>query len=552
MKGDTLSLSKGHLILLLHAHLPYVRHPEYEYSLEENWLFEAIRETYIPLLDVLERMVNDGISPHLTISISPTLTEMLNDELLRKRFVRYMDNLIELSEAEKKRTRRSAFESPASLYNTKFKRIKKLYQERYEQDLVSGFRRLQDEGHIEIVATSATHAFLPAFEKYPDTVKAQIEIGIKSYIRNFGRRPSGFWLPECGYFKGLDTFLKDADIKYFFLESHGVIHGRPRPRHSVYKPVLSPSGLMVFGRDFRSARQVWCASKGYPGDDSYRDFYRDIGFDLPTAYIKRFTHFDMRTFTGMKYHSITGNTKHKLPYGRVKAMEKVLEHAGHFIESRESDFKRLSEFGYFSKLGGPVIFSAFDAELFGHWWFEGVEWLDITLRNLFGGRFSFCLTTPDRYFDEHFRNDAVQAVNLLQSSWGEGGYNSLWIGESNHYIYRRLHKMAERMETLKELRVMSYELRDKGISNSKLRTLNSKLLFQRAVNQAMREMLLAQASDWPFLMQKGRAKEYAESRVIGHIDKFNVIFSMLMNGDIKTERLREMEIFQWLDIFSGS
>ncbi|MDA8339517.1 MAG: DUF1957 domain-containing protein [Nitrospiraceae bacterium] len=532
----------GYLILLLHAHLPYVRHPEHEYSLEENWLFEAMRETYIPLLDLLERMVNDGISPHLTLSISPPLIEMLNDELLRKRFVRYMDNLIELSEAEKKRTKGSAFESVAFLYNNEFKKIRHLYLERYKQDLVSAFRRLQDEGHIEIVATAATHAFLPAFENYPDTVRAQIEIGVKSYVHNFGRQPSGFWIPECGYFKGLDSLLKDAGIRYFFLESHGIIHGRPRPKYSIYSPVLSPAGLTVLGRDFKSARQVWCASRGYPGEPSYRDFYRDIGFDLPMDYIKQFTRLgNIRTFTGIKYHSITGNTENKLPYNRIRAMEMVSEHARHFVGSRESDIERLSEFGHFSELGGPVIFSAFDAELFGHWWFEGIEWLNIVLRSTSEGKRSFDIVTPERYFNEYVNSDTMQSIQISSSSWGEGGYNSLWIGEKNHHLYRHIHKMAERMKVLKELRVKSYELRVKEIPNSKLRTPNSKLLLQRAINQAKREMLLAQASDWPFLMQKGRASEYAERRVMRHIERFNMLFDMIMSGNVEESILKSME-----------
>lgn len=516
----------GHLILLLHAHLPYVRHPEYEYSLEENWLFEAIRETYIPLLDVLEGMVNDGISPHLTLSISPPLIEMLNDELLRKRFLRYMDNLIELSEAEKMRTKKSAFEPMAFFYNNEFKRTKRLYSERYKQDIVSAFRKLQDKGHIEIVASAATHAFLPAFKNYPDTVKAQIEIGIKSYIHNFGKQPSGFWLPECGYFKGLDALLKDAGIRYFFVESHGVIWGRPRPAYSIYKPVSSPAGLMVFGRDFKSARQVWCASRGYPGDFSYRDFYRDIGFDLPLDYVSRFTHLNIKTFTGMKYHGVTGNTEYKLPYNRVKAMEMALEHAMHFIDSRESDIKRLSEFNF-----RPVIFSAFDAELFGHWWFEGIEWLNIVIRSISEGKSSFDIVTPEKYFNEYVNSDTMQSIHISSSSWGEGGYNSLWIGERNHRLYRHLHKMAERMDILKEW------------SNGVVEQCRNeeKKLFQRAVNQAMREMLLAHASDWPFLMQKGRAQEYAEGRVMKHTENFDRLFSMLMDGNVEESILRSME-----------
>ncbi|MBI5212412.1 MAG: DUF1957 domain-containing protein [Nitrospirae bacterium] len=546
----------GNLILLLHAHLPYVRHPEHEYSLEENWFFEAVRETYIPLLDAFEGMVNDGISPKITMSVSPTLTEMLYDELLRHRFVRHMEHLIELSEAEKIRTKGSPFESSAFLYNAKFKRIRQLYLERYNGNLVSAFRKLQDDGHIEVVATAATHAFLPAFEHYPAAVKAQIDVGIKSYIRSFGRRPLGFWLPECGYFRGLDFFLRDAGMKYFFLESHGVIHGRPRPRHSVYRSVLTPSGIAAFGRDFKSARQVWCASRGYPGDPSYRDFYRDIGFDLPLDYVGSYTGLEgIKTFTGMKYHCVTGKSEQKLPYNRANALRKVLEHAAHFVQEREYDLARLSGFGHFSKSGGPVVFSAFDAELFGHWWFEGIEWLNITIRNISEHRASFRVVTPVEYFDEHSA-DYMDSIEPSPSSWGEGGYNAMWIGERNHRLYRRLHATVERMTLLKQRIGETENRRERGKNTDSPIHPFTHSLIQRAINQAMRETFLSQASDWLFLMQKGRAAEYAEERIMRHIERFDMLFSMVMNRDVNESRLKEMEesdnIFRRLDILKDN
>jgi len=519
----------GALVLLLHAHLPYVRHPEYEYCIEENWLFEAIRETYVPLLDMLERMVNDGISPHITFSISPTLAEMLDDALLRKRFVRHMDNLIALSEAEVVRTGRSSFGPTAELYNKQFKTVLRLYTGRYNCDLVGAFRQLQDEGHIEIVATAATHAFLPAFKAYPDIVKDQICIGIKSYIKNFGRAPSGFWLPECGYFEGIDFFLKDAGIRYFFLESHGILLGKPRPEHGIFKPVSAPSGLQVFGRDFKSAGQVWSATEGYPGDPYYRDFYRDIGFDLPAGYLDQFLHSgELKLFTGMKYYRVTGATNAKLPYDRVMAMQRAIEHASHFTESRESQVQLLCGHGF-----SPVIFSAFDAELFGHWWFEGTCWLDIMVRKLFDSR-TVRLATPAECNAECSAGDNIV---LHPSSWGEGGYNALWIGERNHYLYRHLHSMAERMALLKE--------RGQSVGHRAP-------MMQRSVNQAMKEMLLAQSSDWPFLIEKDRASEYAERRVRGHIHNFNRLFQMAEGVDADAALLSELEnrnnIFAWLDM----
>jgi 1,4-alpha-glucan branching enzyme len=517
----------GSLILLLHAHLPYVRHPGYDYSLEEHWLFECIRETYVPLLDTLERLADDGISSGLTLSFSPVLMEMLNDDLLRQRFVRYMDNLTELAEQEKKRTARSAFAPAAFLYAAAFRRVRDLYCGRYGRDLLCAFRKLQDAGHVEIITTAATHAFLPAFEKYPRVIRSQIDLGVESYARVFGRRPEGFWLPECGYFKGLDAHLKRAGIRYFFVESHGLVQGRPRPRYSVYRPVLTPEGVFAFGRDFRSARQVWCADRGYPGDHAYRDFYRDIGFDLPLSYTGAFTRMkDVRTFTGLKYYRVTGKTENKLPYDRPAAMQRAAEHAMHFVRERETDFMKLSSFHF-----RPAVISAFDAELFGHWWHEGIEWLDMALRKTQEPEATFRVTTPSHYLRGAARTGPFDRIEPAASTWGEGGFSELWIGQRNHHLYRHLHTMAGRMETLVSRR-------------------SGSAAVKRAVCQAMREMLLAQASDWAFLMEKDRASTYAEGRVRRHMERFHQLYRMVMENRAPEERVRVMEeednVFSWL------
>ncbi|MCC6347182.1 MAG: DUF1957 domain-containing protein, partial [Nitrospirales bacterium] len=377
----------------------------------------------------------------------------------------------------------------------------------------------------------ATHAFLPAFAPCPAAVRSQIELGVKSYQRVFGRPPRGFWLPECGYYRGLDSYLKDAGIRYFFVEAHGVLQGRPRPRYSVYRPVLSPAGLSVFGRDFSSARQVWCASRGYPGDPWYRDFYRDIGFDLPLEYTGRFTRFHgIKAFTGMKYYRVTGRTGDKEPYDRAAALHKVSEHADHFSGEREADFRKLLPYDF-----SPVILSAFDAELFGHWWFEGPEWLDLVLRGREGKGMSHRITTPSSYL---LRHPAAQehCTELAPSTWGEGGYGEVWIGERSHSLYRHLHAMADRMKGMAVRMRRGKEMKRKAV--------------QRALHQAMREMLLAQASDWAFLMEKDRASAYAESRVQAHLERFTLLHSMLREGRVDEKTVGELEgrdgIFPWL------
>lgn len=519
----------GSLIIFLHAHLPYVNHPEHEYSLEENWLFEAAIETYIPLLDMLDTMAEEGLAPHLTLSLSPSLTEMFNSPRLQKRLLRHMANLTALAEAEIKRTTNTAFEPVAELYLRRLKRVRLLYEERYGRDLTAAFRRLQDCGHIELLTTSATHAFLPAFAHHPETIRNQIKTGMESYRRNFGSDPAGFWLPECGYYKGLDILLKEAGVKYFFVESHGLLYGKPRPQFSVYRPILTSSGLTVFGRDTRSARQVWCASSGYPGDPCYRDFYRDIGFDLPEDYVGAFTHLKgIRTFTGLKYYRITGKTPEKLAYDPTTAVKKASEHAAHFLKDRELDFDRMA-----GRCPEPLIFSAFDAELFGHWWFEGVDWLDAVIRKTAESD-SLKIVTAKEYLNR--QSVPPEIVEPSPSTWGEGGHGGTWISENNYHIYGKLHRAAEQMESL----VRNY---------GRLHNINP--LIARAIRQAQRETFLSQASDWPFLIEKDRASGYAAGRIEAHIERFNRLYSMITDGSIDERELAQLEhsdgIFPWLD-----
>jgi len=522
---------KGYLCLVLHAHLPYVRHPEYDYFLEENWLYEAITETYIPLIDVFSRLINDGIDFRITLSLSPTLIEMLNDDLLMKRYKRHIGNLIELSEKEIYRTRGDIHFGPvARMYHERFQRIQYIFEDIYRGDLISAFRALQDQGKIEIIPSAATHAFLPNLSIYPQAVKAQLKIGTQHYIKIFGRQPEGIWLPECGFAPGFDEYIGEEAIKYFFLDTHGIIHGKPLPRYGVYAPVVCPSGISAFGRDIETSKQVWSSVAGYPGDVHYRDFYRDIGFDLDMDHLKSFLHpFGTRTYTGLKYYRITGKTDRKEPYVLQRALDKASEHAGNFIMNRESQV----EFLYNTLKIRPVITAMYDAELFGHWWYEGPEWLYFLLREMYLGHKNFRAITPSEYLELQGSQTALQECEPSMSSWGNKGYNEVWLNSLNDYIYRHLHKATERMIYLADS------------------VPNAHGIQKRALNQAAREVLLAQHSDWTFIMQNNTATEYVQKRFTEHIGRFNFIYQLLVKENIPGRWLREIEerdrIFQNID-----
>lgn len=511
-------MHKGFLNLVLHAHLPYIRHPEHDYFLEENWLYEAITESYIPLLDVFDRLLNEKRNFKLTLSLSPSLVEMFNDKLLRDRYLRYINNLIELSEKEILRTKGDpSFEPLAKMYNSRFKKIRFLFEESYKKDLTSAFKTLQDEGAVEIITSAATHAYLPMFSMYPRAVKAQIALAVKNHRKNFGKEPSGIWLPECGFFPELDHILKIEGIKFFFMDTHGVLNGTPTPRYGVYKPVKCLSGVVVFGRDMDSSKQVWSSVDGYPGNPVYRDFYRDIGFELPINSLKHYLHPDgIRTYTGIKYFCITDKSDNKKPYNLKDAMAKAEEHAEDFLHNRKKHLEFLSHTSRFR----PVITAPYDAELFGHWWFEGPEWLYSLLKKIADDRSILRTITPSEYINA---NPELQKITPAMSSWGEKGYNEVWLNNSNSWAYRHLHKATERMIELTN-----------NFPNAKGLTL-------RALNQAAREVLLSQHSDWPFIIKTGRASEYAIKRITMHLGRFNLLYTAIKSGNINNEWLTEIE-----------
>jgi len=512
---------RGYLALLLHAHLPYVRHPEMDEFLEEDWLFEAITETYVPLADMMEGLVQDGVPFRLTISITPTLASMLSDELLQNRYRRHLNRLIELAYRELDRTRyQPQFHSLAQMYVDRFERVRHLYKNRYKCNLLTPFRQLQDAGYIEIIASAATHGYLPLMEMYPEAVRAQVATGVRNYMRFFGKKPKGFWLPECGYTPVVDDILAEFDIAYFVLDSHGILHARPRPKYAVYAPVFTPSAVAAFGRDWESSKQVWSADEGYPGDFEYREFYRDIGYDLDYDYIRPYIKTDHRTNTGIKYYRITGKTGDKEPYRPQSAGHKASVHAGNFMFNRERQIEYLSQ--HMDR--PPIVLAPYDAELFGHWWFEGPWWLNYLIRKTAYDQNVFSLITPDQYLQEYQRN---QVASPSPSSWGYRGYNEVWLDGSNNWIYRHLHKATQRMIEL----ASEYPLPERTPSD----------LTRRALNQAARELLLAQSSDWAFIMKTGTMAAYAAKRTKQHVSHFTDLYNQIKSGSIDEDKLKELE-----------
>lgn len=507
---------KGYLALVLHAHLPYVRHPEQENVLEERWLYEAITDAYIPLLQVFQKLIQDGVDFHLTMSITPTLLSMLSDELLLNRYLKHIDSMIKLTEHEVERTKAlPEFNHLAVSYLKRFNDVRSFYLG-CDCDLIRALRELQESGYLEIITSAATHAFLPLVLS-EEAIRAQVKTGIRFYEKLFYRSPRGIWLPECGFKPGLDKILKECGLQYFFTESHGVGNAQPAPVFGLLSPVLTPHGLAAFPRDVESSQQVWNAQIGYPGDYDYREYYRDIGFELDEETVASFIHPDgIRLNTGIKYFRITGHGEHKEPYNLDWAYAKAVRHAEHFLANRQK------QVGYWAGRMGrqPVVSAPYDAELFGHWWYEGPLWLDQLLRKIHFDQEDIKTITPLEYLGLY---KDYQVCELAMSSWGRNGYADVWLGEENDWIYPALHQAEKDLISFANnfVRPQSFE--------------------SRVLNQMARELMLAQSSDWAFIMDNKTVVDYAVKRTKYHINRFNRLKVMIKLGEIDEKWLSTVE-----------
>ena len=511
----------GTVLLLLHAHLPYVRHPDHKHHLEECWLFEAAIESYMPLFDLLLRLPAISPEARVALSVSPTLIEMLDDDMLSSRLMAHITRLIEMAEAESARTANDPDMNPvAQMYLERFRQTRDVLQNTYNGSLMTPLKELAQSPQVELLTTSATHAYLPNLVPVPNAVQRQIKVGLDRFEGHMGYRPEGFWLAECGYFEGLDKVMRQEGITHTFVSSSGLLHSRPRPTYGLYRPVCTPSGLVAFGRERKLSMKVWHGASGYPANPLYRDFYRDAGFDIDAPHIRDFVDNFVpggHTYTGLKYHAVTGDTNNKKPYNPEAALMQAETDATHFTDTLANRAKEIKDTAGFS----PQFTLPFDAELFGHWWSEGPEFLEQFIKktcahpNLHMALPSELATKAEEY----------QKVSPSLSSWGEGGYGHTW--SDNRQEGKALARMLR--ETVKIETLLAHK------------TYEPDTLTAQAVAQAERELLMLQASDWEFMIHKDTAKNYAKQRINKHTQNLKDIYRMIDESNIDKNLLDKMK-----------
>ena len=510
----------GYVSFVLHAHLPFVHHPESEDYLEEQWLFEAMSETYIPLLLNFKKLEDEHVDFRITMSMTPPLLSMLDSKLLQERYIKYLKTHIELCKKELERTKEDKrLNDLSKYYLDRYSNDLHIFKDVYNCNLINGFKHFQDIGVLEIITCGATHGFFPILFVNEKTVKAQIAVGVQTYEKYFGRKPRGILLPECGYVPEADKYLREFGIEYIITETHGILYANPTPIYGTCAPIVSPDGVVAFGRDLESSRQVWSSINGYPGDYNYREYYRDIGYDAPYDYIKPYIASNgARVPTGIKYYRITGKDCPKDYYNPRWALDSVEKQAGHFFDCRNKQINDVSPLMDVP----PIILCPYDAELYGHWWYEGPLWLYTLFKKIYYDNCNFALITPGEYIDKF---PEMQESRPCRSSWGANGYNGVWLNQTNDYIHRHLHKAGDRMVELAHL-----------FPNEKNE------LKKLALNQCARELLLAQSSDWLFIITNGTMVDYAKKRIKDHIGRFTKLYYSLINDNLEEKILNDINL----------
>ncbi len=534
----------GAFSFVLHSHLPYARMAG-RWPHGEEWIHEAAADTYLPLLSALHDLAGEGVPYRLTIGITPVLAEQLADPDVLRNLDDYIDDLRQRAERDIARFERDGDGQRAAVaifHRDRFNWLLDQFRNRFGRDIIGGFCWLQDNGYVELATSAATHGYLPLFER-DSAIQGQVATGVRTHKRHFGQAPKAFWLPECAYRpasdgrSGIERFLADNGVTTFFVETHTILGGDPvgkaagdavgrygeiAERYTIPRGESTPLAerttfmpyyvhepkVAAIGRNYATGRQVWSGDHGYPGDFWYREFHRKDGE------------------SGLHYWRVSGprvDLGEKSLYHPGQAFDRVHEHAAHFVSLAE---QQVQEYAASSGKYG-IVSAAYDTELFGHWWFEGVSWLQEVLRRLAASD-TVALTGAAQFVREHPPEDVVE---LPEGSWGQQGTHFVWMNADTQWMWPLINNAQRRIEAI----AAHHASADPA-----------------ALAQLARELLLLESSDWPFLVTTGQARQYAELRFNQHVERFDQLAAQIEGGRVDAAFLADLverdKLFPDIDI----
>ncbi|HEY3874645.1 MAG TPA: 1,4-alpha-glucan branching protein domain-containing protein, partial [Candidatus Kapabacteria bacterium] len=570
----------GSFTFILHTHLPYVLHHG-KWPHGSDWLSEAVAECYLPILDTLERLSDEGIEPRISMDFSPINLEQLADPDFEGIFAAYCEEKITAAEKDYlyfKQNKEEHLIPMAEYWREFYSNAKTAFFDKYNGNVVTGFRKLAESGVLDAMTCGATHGYFPLLLR-DDNIRGQIECATHTHEKHFGKRPRGIWLPECGYRPryewtsivgpdsyrqtsemraGVEELVSEAGLEYFvvdgaltrggmtvpayqplakklhekFLEEFGQ-RGEPQPEADPNRSLTdiywvgkkqngSSYPVAIFSRDPQSSSRVWSAELGYPGAGVYLDFHKK--------------HHN----SGLRYWSVTGagtDLGDKQPYVPYRTEWQLDWDADDFVSLVQKELEdHASAHGYPGMLAAP-----FDTELFGHWWAEGPRFLEKVMRRIAASekvQLTDCAEALDTY------SEPRTTIALPEGSWGEGGHHFVWANHEVAWMWDTIYPLEDRFLNI------VHRFLGEGID----------VTLRWILEQSARELLLLESSDWPFVISTQGAIEYSKKRFAEHAELLTGLLDMaeryegtlttadeklLYASSIKDSPFREIDLHWW-------
>jgi 1,4-alpha-glucan branching enzyme len=514
----------SHLNITLVAHHNYSRR-------SPHTLFNVLTASYLPLLELFEGLEAEGIPFPCTIVFSPFICALLEDPLIRENYTAWLDNTIKLGEQEGRNkdltpdNRILARDRVAEL-----KRAKKRFTHTYHSDIIGAFRGFVDRGLVEAVASAATWCFLPHYRDIPEAMDAQIEAGIASHCRFFSLPPDGFYLPHMGYAPGIEEHLSAYGIQYTILDAKGLLFAEPLPDRGLFSPARTENSLAVFARDATTLEAI-LGPEGFINRGGYCNHKRDTVFERPAAEVGAFIDEDgSRLPSGYKYWANNGEAYHPIA---AKALAR--RDAREFFLAKKDRLRAAHSYAR-NEPGGkkhhltPSLVNVIDLSVLGWKWQEGITWLEHLFRHAAEDKSVACARLDTILAAAPH---PLQVVAPYFSANNGSGYGENLLDQSNSYLLRYARKATERMIELATRFPAEYAMRG------------------RMLNLAAKEVLLAQTSDWPRMIQKHHRGEYAAAKFAENIRAFTGIFEGIGAGTTDTEwittREQENPLLDWVN-----
>ncbi len=520
-------MTSKNMILLLDAHQNYVTEHNYP-------LFQAISGTYIPLLNMLRSLENDGVQFQLALVLSAPLCTMLTDPFVQQQYIEWLDKRIDLGHRELERCRDSVkFCNEVKICLEKVKQDKIDFTEIYGQNLVKHFSEYAKKGYLELLATTGTRMYIPHYSDMPEVLNAQIEIGLYAHKYFFGVPSNGFWLPYLGYVSGVEKVLRNYGIDYTVLDSRSMLFAEPEPKNGIFGPARFENSVVMFGRDPESQLT---GLEYFASNPVYRDQNRDIGFDLrPEDLSSFYREGSGRQPTGFRYWHRGGadiqsdsleNTEFLYDY--EKASEQAELDAAAFLDRKS---RRLSEAAGLLDTENVSLVCAYDANILGQQWFEGVYWLEQVIRK--SASAGITCTGFSSLLKKKGSLLSYQKLVPYPASAAGDGYGEQLLDNTNSWMVRYAHKACERMVDLADLFPSETGLK------------------ARLLNLGARELLLSLSAEWAEMIHDGTDPAFAARRFKEGIVAFTMVFDSLGSNTVSTEWLTNLEqehpIFPWMN-----